>query len=171
MLDEPIQVVDHDPQWSEDYRSDASELAAALAAWNPAIEHFGSTSVPGLAAKPIIDILVGFEQWPMLEAVSAALQSLGYEYLGEAGVPGREYFRRRRLHDTNIAVVKHRDRLWNDNVLLRDYLRAHPMIAAAYARAKKQAWSGGARTLLAYSAAKAGEITTLLENARRWSCG
>ena len=68
-------------------------------------------------------------------------------------------------------MVKHRDRLWNDNQLLRDYLRAHPSVAAAYSRAKKQAWLGGARTLLGYSEAKAGEMTTLLENARRWSCG
>ena len=170
-LDEPIQIVDHDPRWSEEYRSDAAEIEIALTAWRPMLEHFGSTSVPGLAAKPTIDILVGLEQWPMVEGVQNALRSIGYEYLGEAGVPGREYFRRRRFHDTNIAVVECRGRLWNDNVLLRDYLRAHPVIAAGYSRAKKEAWFNGARTLLAYSEAKAAEITALLEGARRWSAG
>ena len=170
-LDEPIQIVDHDPRWSEDYRSDASELEVALAAWSPALEHFGSTSIPGLAAKPIIDILVGLEQWPMVEGVPNALRALGYEYLGEAGVPGREYFRRRRFHDTNVAVVEYRGQLWKDNMMLRDYLRVHPTVAAAYPRAKKQAWLGGARTLLAYSEAKSGEMTTLLASARRWSAG
>lgn len=170
-LDEPIQIVDHDPWWLEQYRLDAAKIEIALAPWSPMVEHFGSTSVPGLAAKPIIDILVGLEQWPMVEGVANALQSLGYEYLEEAGVPGREYFRRRRLHDANLAVVEYRGRLWNDNVLLRDYLRAHPKIAAGYARAKKEAWFTGARTLLAYSEAKAAEMTALLESARRWSAG
>jgi GrpB-like predicted nucleotidyltransferase (UPF0157 family) len=170
-LDEPIQIVDHDPRWFEEYRLDAAEIEIALAPWSPMLEHFGSTSIPGLAAKPIIDILVGLEQWPMVEGVPNALEPLGYEYLGEAGVPGREYFRRRRFHDTNIAAVEYRGRLWNDNVLFRDYLRAHPMIAAGYSRAKKEAWFNGARTLLAYSEAKAAEMTALLENARRWSAG
>lgn len=170
-LDEPIQIVDHDPRWSEDYRSDALEIETALAVWSPALEHFGSTSVSGLAAKPIIDILVGLEQWPMVEGVPKALLALGYEYLGEAGVPGREYFRRRRVHDTNIAVVEYRSPLWSDNVLIRDYLRAHPTVAEGYSRVKKQAWLAGARTLLAYSEAKAGEMTALLERARQWSAG
>ena len=85
MLDEPIQVVDHDPRWSENYRADAAEIGDALARWKPALEHFGSTSVDGVAAKPIIDILVGLEQWPMAADVLEALQSLGYEYLGDAG--------------------------------------------------------------------------------------
>jgi GrpB-like predicted nucleotidyltransferase (UPF0157 family) len=170
-LDEPIQIVDHDPRWFEEYRSDAAEIEIALAAWSPMLEHSGSTSVPGLAAKPIIDILVGLQQWPMPEGVPNALRPLGYEHLGEAGVPGREYFRRRRLHGTNLAVVECKGRLWNENVLLRDYLRAHPTIAAGYARAKKEAWFNGARTLLAYSEAKAAKMTALLENARRWSAG
>lgn len=170
-LDEPIQIVDHDPRWFEDYRSDAAEIDIALAPWSPMLEHFGSTSVPGLAAKPIIDILVGLRQWPMVEGVANALRSLGYEYLGEAGVPGREYFRRRHFHDANVAVVEYRSRLWNDNVLLRDYLRAHPMTAAGYSRAKKEAWLNGARTLLAYSKAKAAEMTALLDSARRWGAG
>jgi GrpB-like predicted nucleotidyltransferase (UPF0157 family) len=171
MLDEPIQIVDHDPRWIEEYRADAAEIEIALVPWNPMVEHFGSTSVPGLAAKPIIDILVGLEQWPLAEGVANALQSLGYEYLGEAGVPGREYFRRRRLHDTNLAVVEYRGRLWIDNVLLRDYLRAHPIVAASYSRAKKEAWFKGARTLRAYSEAKAAEMTALLDSARRWGAG
>lgn len=169
-LDEPIQIVNHDPRWFEEYRLDAAELEIALVPWSPMLEHFGSTSVPGLAAKPIIDILVGLEKWPIVEGFSNALRSLGYEYLGKAGVPGREYFRRRRLHDTNVAVVEYRGPLWNDNVLLRDYLRTHPMIAAGYSRAKKEAWLNGARTLLAYSDAKAAEVTALLERARRWKC-
>jgi hypothetical protein len=60
------------------------------------------------------------------------VEGLGYEHLGEANVPGREYFRRRAAHDTS------------DNLLFRDFLRAHPEAAAEYARSKKEAWQGGA---------------------------
>jgi GrpB-like predicted nucleotidyltransferase (UPF0157 family) len=100
-----------------------------------------------------------------------ALESIGYEYLGEAGVAGREYFRRRASHDTNVAVVEWKGPLWNDNLMVRDYLRANPSMAEAYAETKRRLWVGGARTLLAYSTAKAAQMTALVEQATRWSAG
>jgi GrpB-like predicted nucleotidyltransferase (UPF0157 family) len=168
-VDEAIQVVEYDPQWPEYYRSDATELQTALRSRVRGIEHFGSTSVPGLAAKPIIDILVGPVQWPIASKDRETLESLGYEYLGEAGVPGREYFRRRAAHDTNVAVVEWESPLWNDNVALRDYLRSHPSVARAYASAKKRIWAGGSQTLLSYSTAKDAELSGLLTTARQWA--
>ena len=170
-LDEAVEVVDYDSRWPERYRSDAAELEIALGARVGGVEHFGSTSVPGMSAKPIIDVLVGFVRWPILHRDREALESLGYKYLGEAGVTGREYFRRRGPHDTNVAVVQWKGQLWNDNLMLRDYLRANPAIAATYSRAKREVWCEGARTLLAYSTAKVAKITDLMERARQWSAG
>jgi GrpB-like predicted nucleotidyltransferase (UPF0157 family) len=109
--------------------------------------------------------------WPFSAIDRRTLEHLGYEYLGEANVPGREYFRRRAAHDTNLAVVQWQSPLWRDNLLLRDYLRAHHHEAAEYARAKQEAWQNGARTLLAYSARKAHIVTTLLDAARMWCAG
>lgn len=122
----------------------------------------------GTAAKPIIDILVAPVDWPLAATDRRTLERLGYEYLGEANVPGREYFRRRTAHDTNLALVQWGSSLWYDNLLLRDYLRAHDDEAAEYARAKKEAWQNGARTLLAYSAGKAHIVTSLLNAAQMW---
>jgi len=170
-LDEAIEVVDYDPRWPHRYRLDARELEVALRSRIGSLEHFGSTSVPLMSAKPIIDILLAPVRWPMVDGDRYALESLGYEYLGEAGVAGREHFRRRGTHATNVAVVEWKGQLWRDNLMLRDYLRANPSIAAGYSRAKKEAWSGGARTLLAYSAAKAAKMTALVESARQWSAG
>jgi GrpB-like predicted nucleotidyltransferase (UPF0157 family) len=170
-LDEAIEVVDYDPRWSDRYRSDAAELDVALGARIGGVEHFGSTSVPGMSAKPIIDVLVGLARWPMLDRDREALESLGYEYLGEAGVAGREYFRRRATHDTNVALVEWKGPVWQDDLMLRDYLRANPSIAATYSQAKREAWRGGARTLLAYSTVKAAKMAELVERARRWSAG
>ena len=170
-IDEPITVVDYDPRWPAWYAADAEELARALGARLRDVQHVGSTAVIGSAAKPIIDILVAPVEWPLAAIDRTTLEGLGYEHLGEANVPGREYFRRRRAHDTNLALVECRSSLWNDNVLLRDFLRAHDDRVAEYSRAKQQAWRGGARTLLAYSARKGRFVTALLDVARTWRAG
>jgi GrpB-like predicted nucleotidyltransferase (UPF0157 family) len=170
-VDEPIDVVDYDSRWPAWYAADAAELVAALGVRLAAIEHFGSTAVPELAAKPIIDVLIAPLTWPLTEAERRALEALGYEYLGEAGVAGREYFRRRAEHATNVAAVERDGTLWRENLLLRDYLRAHASVAERYARAKRAACEGGATTLLAYSAAKADHVAALLAAAKAWRGG
>lgn len=167
-VDEPIELVAHDPRWTELFEHDAREIRDALAERVLGIEHFGSTAVDGLLAKPIIDVLVAPVKWPLTHRDEAALQSLGYELLGEAGVPGRIYFRRRNPHATNLAVVQWGSVLWNDNLRLRDYLRASPEARVQYAASKRAAFDSGARTLLAYSDAKRREVSELLESAKRW---
>jgi GrpB-like predicted nucleotidyltransferase (UPF0157 family) len=167
-IDEPVHVVDYDPRWPAWYAADAEELAGALGRRLRDVQHFGSTAVPGIAAKPVIDILVAPVDWPLAASDRTILERLGYEYLGEANVPGREYFRRRTAHDTNLAVVRWGSALWCDNLLLRDYLRTHEDHAAEYGRAKHETWRNGTRTLLAYSARKAHVVTSLLNAARRW---
>jgi GrpB-like predicted nucleotidyltransferase (UPF0157 family) len=167
-IDEPVHVVDYDARWPGWFTEDAAELSRGLGSRLRDAQHFGSTAVPGMTAKPIIDILVAPVEWPLAAADRHALELLGYEYLGEAGVPGREYFRRRGAHDTNLAVVRHGSALWHDNLLLRDYLRTHDAQAAAYAAAKRDVWATGSTNLLAYSIAKAPTIETLLTAARAW---
>ena len=167
-VDEPVEVVAHDARWPAWFEEDAGELRHALRSTLDSLEHFGSTAVPNLAAKPIIDILVAPARWPLEPTLRAALERLGYEYLGEAGVPGREYFRRRAAHATNLAVVQRSSQLWHDNIALRDYLMAHPEAARLYEQAKRAAWSSGARTLLEYSHHKSDLVANLVAAARSW---
>ncbi|HWA71045.1 MAG TPA: HAD-IA family hydrolase [Polyangiaceae bacterium] len=167
-VDESVEVVEYDARWPSWYQADATQLAQALGARLRAAEHFGSTAVPGLAAKPIIDVLLAPVEWPMARVDRELLERLGYQFLGEAGVIGRQYFRRRQAHDTNVAVVEFGGPLWCDNLLLRDYLRSHPSAALLYAQRKNEILSKGADRLLSYSAAKAPEVSTLLEAARKW---
>jgi GrpB-like predicted nucleotidyltransferase (UPF0157 family) len=167
-IDEPIRFVEYDPRWPGWYAEDAEQLSRALGARLQEVQHFGSTSVPGTAAKPIIDILVAPVEWPLAATDRSTVEKLGYEYLGEADVSGREYFRRRAAHDTNLAVVEWGSPLWCDNLLLRDFLQSHRDAAAEYARSKRQAWESGPRTLLAYSARKADVVATLLNAAKKW---
>jgi GrpB-like predicted nucleotidyltransferase (UPF0157 family) len=169
-LDEPVHVTDHDPAWPRAFAQEAHALAQALPA-GARIEHIGSTAVPGLAAKPIVDIQVGVTE-PLDEArFAAVLTQLGYESLGKAGVPGRLYFRRRGRLSFTVHVVEFHGGYWQSNLVLRDYLRAVPAAAVRYGQHKRAIVAAGAQVLLAYSQRKAAVVEELLAEARRWRAG
>jgi len=159
LLDEPVTLSDFDPGWESLAAGEAARLQGALGP-DARIEHIGSTAVPGLLAKPVVDLLVGVAD------LAAPLRLPDYEACGEAGVPGRLYFRRRGPASFNAQVVVRGGPLWTDALLLRDYLRAHPEESARYAAAKRTVLAAGANTLLRYSAGKAPLLAELLAAAR-----
>jgi len=129
------------------------------------MEHIGSTSVPGLMAKPIIDIMVGTEAHHNIEEVRSMLVYLGYEDMGEAGIPGRIYLRKRSAPGFNIALVERYGPLWVSNLLFRDYLRKNPEARDEYTRIKLQAVESGISSLLRYSDFKNATLSLLLSRA------
>ena len=131
-----VRVVAHDSRWAELYLEEEKRLRHALGALPLALEHVGSTSVPGLAAKPIIDILAGRDAAiPPLTFVPA-IESVGYEHRGENGLPGREFFRRGSPRSYHIHLVIIDSALWRHHIAFRDRLRADPALAAEYAALK-----------------------------------
>ncbi len=88
-----VTVTAYDPRWPQLYEREAAAISAALGGALAAIHHIGSTAVPGLAAKPIIDIMPVVHSLSGADAARGALEALGYEYLGEFGIPGRRYLR------------------------------------------------------------------------------
>lgn len=116
-----------------------------------AIEHVGSSAVPGLAGQPIIDILVGVRAWPPTAELRRALRSLGYEELGEAALRGRLGFRLRTPIMGNVAVVRHDAALWTAELGVRDLLRADAALRRDYSATKRRAIADGKTSLLAYS--------------------
>jgi GrpB-like predicted nucleotidyltransferase (UPF0157 family) len=133
-----VRVAAYDERWPALFGAESTRLQAALAAagLDVALEHMGSTAVPGLAAKPIIDILGGLRVEGDRMAAIAALVAAGYVHRGEQGIPGRDFFRRgdpRRYH-LHLTVID--SAFWNDHRAFRDWLRAHPEVAAEYARLK-----------------------------------
>lgn len=166
-VDEPVEVVEASPEWPQLFAAEADVICRALG--TRAVEHIGSTAVPGLAAKPVIDIQVGVAGPPDAGVVSGPLAEFGYEGFGEAGVPGRLYFRRRGAVACNVHVVELGGGLWTANLAVRDYLREHPSEAAEYAARKRQAVAAGATTLLAYSDHKAGFVEQLVRRALAWA--
>ena len=163
-LDEPIHLCTYDQRWPTLFASEARRIAAGLPV-DVAIEHIGSTSDPGLLAKPIIDVMLGGEPHHSLAGMRSALVALGYEDLGEAGVPGRIYFRRRAKTAFNIALVVRGGSIWTANLALRDYLRANSDAAREYAETKRSAFETGIRSLLAYSDYKSAVLARLMSRA------
>ena len=120
-----VELVDHDPSWAELYEQEAAKLRAVFDGAVVGIEHIGSTAVPDLCAKPVVDVLVGLRELQLEEEQIAAMQGLGYHFLGEHGLPGRLFFRKepRTLH---VHVVEHGGEHWERQLTFRDALRADP---------------------------------------------
>lgn len=162
-IDEEIHLCPYNPQWITLFSAEHDRLRCLFPPGTP-IEHIGSTSVPGLLAKPIIDIMVGVGE----EATPSQRQQLvsaGYEDLGESGVPGRLYFRRRGVHSFNVHVVRFDGPIWKTNLALRNYLRADSKARDHYAAAKRGALEAGCTTLLRYSDHKSSTVKLLIASA------
>ena len=137
----------YDPRWPELYARASDELAAALGPALVEIEHVGSTAVPGLAAKPVIDIAAGVDDIDRA-ALVGQIEALGYEYVPEyeEELPFRRYFRRgypdRELHPTieksgyHVHAVEAGHPFMRADIAFRDHLRSHPDDAQAYAEVK-----------------------------------
>jgi GrpB-like predicted nucleotidyltransferase (UPF0157 family) len=168
-IDEPITIEPYSPAWVTHFTSERAVLCYTLSIEPSRVEHIGSTSVVGMQAKPIVDIMLGLDSFSSLPVVSDRLHSLGYKALGEAGVPGRLYFRKRLPYAFNVQAVSFGSSLWKDNLLLRDFLTTHPVEARRYADEKYRAYHAGHKMLLAYSGAKTSIMVELLKAAQQWS--
>jgi|ERR1022692_4444423 GrpB-like predicted nucleotidyltransferase (UPF0157 family) len=168
--DEPVEFADHDPHRAGRFRGERDRLRLGLATATLRFEHIGSTAVPKLGGRPIVDLMLGapLAAWAALPELRARVVALGYQDLGEADVPGQIRFSQRALRGFDLALVEHEGAVWRDHLALRDYLRVHPEDAAVYAEAKRAAIAGGATTLLAYAAAKTPALAALTEKARAW---
>lgn len=135
----PIEVVDYDPSWPATFAAIRDRTAAALGPVAVAIEHVGSTSVPGLAAKPVIDIDVVVADRADIPAAIAGLESIGYVHLGTLGVPDREAFRRPPDSPRhNLYVCPAAGEGLRNHLALRRHLRTHPAAVAAYGALKRR---------------------------------
>lgn len=165
MLDEPINLEAPQTEWTGIFERERVDLMRALGVERALVTHIGSTAVSGLIAKPIIDIMIGSVVEPCLDAWTEALLDRGYEAMGEAGIPGRWYFRQRAAPLRNVHVVRLGGTHWVHNLAFRDYLRSTPEACARYVAAKQQAIASGATSLVAYSRAKRPIVEALLAEA------
>jgi GrpB-like predicted nucleotidyltransferase (UPF0157 family) len=119
-------VVDYDPRWPGSYKGERDRLRIATGIATLKFEHIGPTAVPGLRARPIVELLVGApaETWAALPDLRAKLVSLGYEDLGDGGTAGQIKLRRRALRSFDLTLVEYQGALWAEQLRQRDALRA-----------------------------------------------
>ena len=165
-IDEVICLVPHNPEWFEQFNSEGQILQKILENIVVDIQHIGSTAVSGLVAKPIVDIMVGLRSLAIDTTHIIKMETLGYEYLGEAGVLGRLYFRKRYPLAFNVHMVEWKGIIWQNNLRLREFLRFNPDLSAKYGQHKLFLRDKGVKTLLEYSELKASLLTELLQQAQ-----
>jgi len=163
----PIVVIDYDEAWPRFFDEIAEPVRQAVADLAAEVEHVGSTSVPGLAAKPVIDIDVAVRSPKDVPTAIERLQALGYVYQGDKGVAGREAFMwpyGARPHHLYVVVAGSRPHA--DHIEFRDYLRRHREVAEEYAALKKTLAGRHREDRLGYTEAKSEFVAGLLRAAR-----
>jgi GrpB-like predicted nucleotidyltransferase (UPF0157 family) len=137
-----ISVVDYRPQWRKMFEEEKQLLQAVLSEDSAQIEHIGSTSVDGLAAKPIIDIMIGLPDFSAANKFVPRVEALGYVYFKryEDEMPFRRYFAKdlNGVRTHQIHMVEIGSEFWERHLLFRDYLRQNSGVANEYSVLKKQ---------------------------------
>ncbi len=165
-----VSVVPYQPSWPLAYEQEAARLKEVLSGLLVSIHHIGSTAVPGLAAKPIIDILPVVTEITAVDALADAFVFLGYEYMGAFGIPGRRYLRKggaHRTHQVHIFGAESRYEI-ERHLAVRDYLRTHPQKAAAYAALKRSLAAAYPDDIEAYCDGKDSFVKHLEKEALIW---
>ena len=127
-----VRLVEYDAQWPALYRIESARIAVALGPLVLDLQHVGSTAVPGLAAKPIVDILAGYPDRAPLQAYIEGLCAAGYDHLGEQGIPGREFFRRGQPPAYHVHLAALGGIFWREHLAFRDLLRSDSLLRATY---------------------------------------
>lgn len=157
-----VRLVDASPRWTALFAEEESCLRAALGPLDAVIDHCGSTSVPRIAAKPIIDILVGVPAPFDLAGIAERLAPLGYEHAAWARVPGHEVFGKGNPRTHLLHLVPKGGEAWQRMLRFRDALRDDAALAARYVRLKQELAARFPEDRAAYTAAKADFIQDVL---------
>jgi GrpB-like predicted nucleotidyltransferase (UPF0157 family) len=161
----PVYIVDYDPRWPTHYEEESESILATMGSRIIQIDHIGSTSVPGLGAKPIIDILAGMESQEVADASLAELAGIGYvDVTPEPEEPDWFYCLGKPPHSVgyHLHLMKHGTDFWRMHIVFRDILRANPRVAGQYLELKQALAKTHRNDRLAYTNAKAGFIEGVL---------
>jgi GrpB-like predicted nucleotidyltransferase (UPF0157 family) len=168
-----VEVVPYDPDWPHLFRMEADRITAILGEEVVAIHHIGSTAIPNIRAKPIIDVLVEVQDIEKIDDFNEEMIERGYRPQGEFGIPGRRFFIKgdaaARTHHVHVFQTSHPriERYLN----FRDYMTAHPGEARAYSRLKEELARRFPADIEGYMAGKDGFIKEVEGRARDWAEG
>jgi GrpB-like predicted nucleotidyltransferase (UPF0157 family) len=166
-----VELCPHDPRWAHLATEEARRLADALGDNLIDVQHIGSTAIPGIKAKPTIDLMPRVRTLSALDAQADAITALGYRWRGEFGIPGRRYFSRNHADGRrafNVHAFQYDCAEIDRHLAFRDYLRAHPEDARAYEAEKERAAALHPDDVLAYNDAKSDWIKACEQRALAW---
>jgi GrpB-like predicted nucleotidyltransferase (UPF0157 family) len=161
-----VRLAPYETGWTELYAVERARIEAVIGPHILNVQHVGSTSIPGIAAKPIFDIAVGVADFEAARVCIAPLEVLGYDYHGENGIPRRHFFTRGSPTQYHTHMHEVTSRAWGNLVLFRDYLLRYPEEAQAYLALKQRLAKQYRHDRRAYTEGKAVFIERILRRAR-----
>jgi GrpB-like predicted nucleotidyltransferase (UPF0157 family) len=166
-----VEVIPHNLNWRKEFEVESKRIADALGNNVVTIHHIGSTAIPGIYAKPIIDLLVEIENLVKVDEQNSSMELLGYEVMGEFGIPGRRYFRKDnqkgdRTH--HIHTFKVGSKEVKRHLAFRDYMIAHPKDAQKYSELKRRLAREYPTNIDGYIDGKDGFIKEMDKKAEQW---
>ena len=159
-----VVLVASDRRWADLYRVEEQTLRSAIGPLIVDIQHFGSTSIPGIKAKPILDILVGIARFADGTGLVAPMVALGYDYVGTEMVPNDHLFGKGEPRTHLVHVVEHGGHHWRRDLRFRDRMRADPKLAASYEALKLDLAARFANARAEYTAAKKAFIEAIADS-------
>jgi GrpB-like predicted nucleotidyltransferase (UPF0157 family) len=166
-----IKLVPYDPGWPDQYAQEAGLLSAVLSPEIVATHHMGSTSIPGLKSKPVIDLIIEVKDIEAIDEYNDRMIALSYQPMGEYGIAGRRFFRKEingvRTHHVHIYQVGNAEIA--RHLRFRDYLLAHPEEAQTYSRLKDALALQHPEDIESYVAGKTAFCCEIEEKARNTS--
>jgi GrpB-like predicted nucleotidyltransferase (UPF0157 family) len=166
---ERVEVAEYDEAWPDAFEGERERLIRAVGVYlTGGVEHVGSTSVPGLAAKPIVDIQVGVAGLAESRPTFGALEAIGYRY-ASVRADVMHFFEKRAcgVQSYNLQLIPYRSDCWNRRIAFRDYLRSHAAAAREYAALKQRLAQHYRIDVGSYNQAKSSFIRRITERALR----
>lgn len=157
-----VEISPYTERWPTLFEREKAAIVSAIGRAILDVQHVGSTSVPGLVAKPIIDIGIAVEDFVEAKRCVVPLEEVGYIYRGENGIPRRHYFVKREPYAVHVHMNEIHSDDWRMQIVFRDALRASPKLRAEYAALKQTLAQAYPESRLAYTDSKNGFITHVL---------
>ncbi len=166
-----ITIAEYNPEWPRIFRDLASGIRSAIGPAAPRIDHIGSTSIPGLAAKPIIDIQISVADFEPMEPYRLPLEALGFEYRARNPELAKLYFKDPEGKEERTHIHVRRAGSFSEQypLLFRDYMRCHAAAAAEYAGLKLSLAEEYRDDRNAYTEAKDAFIWDIIRRADKWA--
>ena len=165
-----VRVVPYNPVWKLEFEREADSIAGVLGDLLVSMHHIGSTAVEGLCAKPIIDIMPVVTEVEKVDDFDESFRKLGYECMGEFGIPGRRYYRKGgddRTHQIHIFGMADKENI-ERHLAVRDYLRKHVEVAERYGALKKRLAQKFPLDIEGYCEGKDAFVKAMEVDALRW---